>query len=43
VLLLQKEVGLLQGTLDDKAVADLIVVPLFETIDGPAQRGAHHA
>ena len=33
VLLLQKEVGLLQGTLDDKAVADLIVVPLFETID----------
>ncbi len=33
VLLLQKEVGLLRGTLDDKAVADLIVVPLFETIE----------
>jgi phosphoenolpyruvate carboxylase len=33
VLLLQKEVGLLIGTLDDQAVADLIVVPLFETIE----------
>jgi phosphoenolpyruvate carboxylase len=33
VLLLQKEVGLMHGTLDDKAVADLIVVPLFETIE----------
>jgi phosphoenolpyruvate carboxylase len=33
VLLLQKEVGLLRGTLDDHAVADLIVVPLFETIE----------
>ncbi len=32
VLLLQKETGLLRGTLDDSAVADLIVVPLFETI-----------
>jgi phosphoenolpyruvate carboxylase len=33
VLLLQKEVGLLRGTLDsDGAVNDLIVVPLFETI-----------
>ncbi len=32
VLVLQKEVGLLRGTLDDGAVADLIVVPLFETI-----------
>lgn len=32
VLLLQKEVGLLRGTLDDNAVSDLIVVPLFETI-----------
>ncbi|MFN7726441.1 MAG: phosphoenolpyruvate carboxylase [Rubrivivax sp.] len=32
VLLLQKEAGLLRGTLDDNAVADLIVVPLFETI-----------
>jgi len=32
VLLLQKEVGLLRGTLDDAAVSDLIVVPLFETI-----------
>ncbi|MGZ5846242.1 MAG: phosphoenolpyruvate carboxylase, partial [Ramlibacter sp.] len=33
VLLLQKEVGLFTGTLDDHAVADLIVVPLFETIE----------
>jgi phosphoenolpyruvate carboxylase len=33
VLLLQKEVGLLTGTLDDKAMAQLIVVPLFETIE----------
>ncbi|OJX28814.1 MAG: phosphoenolpyruvate carboxylase [Burkholderiales bacterium 68-12] len=43
VLLLQKEVGLLRGTLDEPAasppgaapgaVADLIVVPLFETIE----------
>ena len=33
VLLLQKEVGLLRGTLDSgEAVNDLIVVPLFETI-----------
>jgi phosphoenolpyruvate carboxylase len=32
VLLLQKEAGLMRGTLDDDAVADLIVVPLFETI-----------
>ncbi|MBK6006948.1 phosphoenolpyruvate carboxylase [Ramlibacter ginsenosidimutans] len=32
VLLLQKEVGLLHGTLDGAARADLIVVPLFETI-----------
>ncbi|MBE7939792.1 MULTISPECIES: phosphoenolpyruvate carboxylase [Ramlibacter] len=32
VLLLQKECGLLHGTLDDAAVAELIVVPLFETI-----------
>ena len=33
VLLLQKEVGLLQGTLDSSsAQAQLIVVPLFETI-----------
>jgi phosphoenolpyruvate carboxylase len=32
VLLLQKEVGLMRGTLDDAAVTDLIVVPLFETI-----------
>jgi phosphoenolpyruvate carboxylase len=32
VLLLQKEAGLLRGTLDDAATADLIVVPLFETI-----------
>lgn len=33
VLLLQKEVGLVRGTLDDHATADLIVVPLFETIE----------
>ncbi|MFO1192591.1 MAG: phosphoenolpyruvate carboxylase [Rhodoferax sp.] len=33
VLLLQKEVGLLQGTLDAGAQAQLIVVPLFETIE----------
>jgi len=32
VLLLQKETGLLQGTLNDHAQAALIVVPLFETI-----------
>ena len=32
VLLLQKEAGLVRGTLDRDAVADLIVVPLFETI-----------
>ncbi|MDD2927110.1 phosphoenolpyruvate carboxylase [Rhodoferax sp.] len=33
VLLLQKEVGLMHGTLDQAATCDLIVVPLFETID----------
>jgi phosphoenolpyruvate carboxylase len=33
VLLLQKEVGLMRGTLDDQALVDLIVVPLFETIE----------
>ncbi len=33
VLLLQKEVGLMHGTLDGGAVNDLIVVPLFETIE----------
>ena len=32
VLLLQKEVGLMQGTLARDAHCDLIVVPLFETI-----------
>ncbi len=32
-VLLQKEVGLLHGRLDSDAVCDLIVVPLFETID----------
>ncbi|MDB5861535.1 MAG: ppc, partial [Ramlibacter sp.] len=32
VQLLQKEVGLLHGTVDGEAIADLIVVPLFETI-----------
>jgi phosphoenolpyruvate carboxylase len=33
VLLLQKEVGLMHGTLDGQASAELIVVPLFETIE----------
>ena len=33
VLLLQKEVGLMHGILEDKATSDLIVVPLFETIE----------
>ncbi|ART51222.1 phosphoenolpyruvate carboxylase [Acidovorax carolinensis] len=33
VLLLQKEVGLLRSTLDAEARNDLIVVPLFETIE----------
>jgi len=33
VLLLQKEVGLMRGTLDTLATCDLIVVPLFETIE----------
>ncbi len=33
VLVLQKEAGLMRGTLDDSAHADLIVVPLFETIE----------
>ncbi|MET0311768.1 MAG: phosphoenolpyruvate carboxylase, partial [Burkholderiaceae bacterium] len=44
VLLLQKEVGLMHGTLDDGGRADLIVVPLFETIEdlrnaAPIMRG----
>ena len=33
VLLLQKETGLLQGSLASGAVAELIAVPLFETIE----------
>lgn len=33
VLLLQKEVGLMHETVSKKASADLIVVPLFETIE----------
>ena len=33
VLVLQKEVGLLRGSLSDEAVVDLITVPLFETIE----------
>jgi len=33
VLLLQKEAGLMRGTLHEDAVCDLIVVPLFETIE----------
>ncbi len=32
LLLLQKETGLMRGTLDEGAHGDLIVVPLFETI-----------
>ncbi len=32
VLLLQKEAGLMRGTLDDGGTAALVVVPLFETI-----------
>ena len=39
VLLLQKEAGLFRGTLDDDARADLLVVPLFETI-GDLQQAA---
>ena len=33
VLLLQKEIGLMQGTLGAESRCDLIVVPLFETIE----------
>lgn len=33
VILLQKEQGLMHGTLDAKATIDLITVPLFETIE----------
>ncbi len=33
VLLLQKETGLMRGLLSEAAVCDLIVVPLFETIE----------
>ena len=33
VLVLQKEAGLMRGLLDEDATADLIVVPLFETIE----------
>ncbi|MDP2018162.1 phosphoenolpyruvate carboxylase [Hydrogenophaga sp.] len=33
VLLLQKEAGLMRGTLGEDALCDLIVVPLFETIE----------
>jgi len=40
VLLLQKETGLLRGTLDAAAVCDLIVVPLFETIADLRRAGA---
>jgi phosphoenolpyruvate carboxylase len=39
VLLLLKEAGLVRGTLNDGAVSDLIVSPLFETI-GDLQRSA---
>ena len=37
VLVLQKEAGLFNGLLNEKATADLIVVPLFETIEDLAQ------
>jgi len=40
VLLLQKEAGLLHGTLDGAARAELIVVPLFETIPDLRQASA---
>jgi phosphoenolpyruvate carboxylase len=40
VLLLQKEVGLMLGTLDADALCDLIVVPLFETIEDLRQASA---
>lgn len=33
VLLLQKEAGLMVGTLNEQAICGLVVVPLFETID----------
>ena len=39
VLLLQKETGLLRGRWDHDAHADLIVVPLFETIEDLAAAG----
>jgi phosphoenolpyruvate carboxylase len=39
VLLLQKECGLMRGTLDDSASIDLIVSPLFETIGDLRQAG----
>jgi phosphoenolpyruvate carboxylase len=37
VLVLQKECGLVHGLLGENATADLIVVPLFETIEDLAQ------
>jgi phosphoenolpyruvate carboxylase len=37
VLVLQKEAGLFKGLLTEDATADLIVVPLFETIEDLAQ------
>jgi phosphoenolpyruvate carboxylase len=44
VLVLQKEAGLMRGLLSEDATSDLIVVPLFETIDdlrnaAPIMRG----
>jgi phosphoenolpyruvate carboxylase len=44
VMLLQKEVGLMRGVLEEQAECDLIVVPLFETIEdlrnaAPIMRG----
>ncbi|CAN1501235.1 Ppc Phosphoenolpyruvate carboxylase [Burkholderiaceae bacterium] len=40
VLLLQKEAGLMHGLLGEDARTDLIVVPLFETIEDLAQSAA---
>ena len=40
VLLLQKEMGLMYKTLQNAATCDLIVVPLFETIDDLARAAA---
>ncbi len=43
VLLLQKEAGLMHDTLDREPRTDLIVVPLFETIEDLRNAAGHHA